>query len=179
MDCFYRVVEKPKKHESHKGMYKGFVMSGHCDVQRDCKLKPIKQYWKSQSKEVVQYIGIAVDEPKRLDRIADTKNKVSLLEKYGYTEEMAKQKCIEYGLLSPIYEFTKRGGCWFCPNARDCELRNLRDNHNHLWQKLLDLENEPNTIGNIWNTLTKTSIHDKDEQFRLEDAQMTIFDFIK
>ena len=91
---------------------------------------------------------------------------------------MAKQKCIEYGLLSPIYDFTKRGGCWFCPNARDCELRNLRDNHNHLWKKLLDLENEPNTIGNIWNTLTKTSIHDKDEQFRLEDAQMTIFDYL-
>ena len=70
------------------------------------------------------------------------------------------------------------GGCWFCPNARDGELRHLYDNHKDLWDKLLDLENEPNTIGNIWNILTKTSIHDKDEQVRLEDAQMTIFDFL-
>ena len=92
---------------------------------------------------------------------------------------MAKQKCIEYGLLSPIYEFTKRGGCWFCPNARDGELRHLYDNHKDLWEYLLNLEDVPNKVGNIWNTLTKTSIHDKDEQFRLEDAQMTIFDFIK
>ena len=84
-------------------------MTGHCDVQRDCKLKPIRDYWKHQKKDVVQYIGIAIDEPKRLDRIAKTKDKVSLLKKYGYTEEMAKTKCIEYGLLSPIYAFTNRG----------------------------------------------------------------------
>ena len=55
------------------------------------------------------------------------------------TEEMAKQKCIEYGLLSPIYEFTNRGGCWFCPNQRYKELRHLRDNHFDLWKRLLDL----------------------------------------
>lgn len=117
-------------------------------------------------------------EPKRLDRIADTENKVSLLEKYGYTEEMAKQKCLGYGLLSPIYEFTSRGGCWFCPNARDCGLKHLRNNHNDLWNKLLELENTPNLIGNKWNTLTKTSIHDKEEQFMWEDRQMNIFDYI-
>lgn len=174
MDCFHHKTIRGKS----VGMKKGFVMSGHCDVQRDCKLKPIKEYWKSQSKEVVQYIGIAVDEPKRINRIADTKNKVSLLEKYGYTEEMAKEKCIEYGLLSPIYEFTNRGGCWFCPNAKDCELRHLRNNHRDLWDKLLELEETPNLIGNKWNTLTQTSIHDKEEQFMWEDRQMNIFDYL-
>lgn len=105
MDCFHHVATKGKR----IGRKLGFPMSGKCLINKDCKLKPIKEYWKSQQKEVVQYIGIAADEPKRLDRIADTENKVSLLEKYGYTEEMAKQKCIEYGLLSPIYEFTNRG----------------------------------------------------------------------
>lgn len=84
MDCFNHRTKKGKR----SGMKKGFVMSGHCDVQRDCKLKPIKEYWKQQQKDVVQYIGIAKDEPKRLERIANTENKVSLLEKYGYTEQM-------------------------------------------------------------------------------------------
>ena len=70
------------------------------------------------------------------------------------------------------------GGCWFCPNARDGELRHLYDSHKDLWKYLLNLEDVPNKVGNIWNTLTKTRIHDKDEQFRLEDAQMTIFDFL-
>ena len=178
IDCFMHIIKKAKKNKNHEGMKKGFVLSGHCDVQRDCKLKPIGEYWKSH-KDDVQYIGIAIDEPKRLERIANTKHKISLLEKYNYTEEMAKQKCIEYGLLSPIYDFTKRGGCWFCPNARDGELRHLFDNHRELWDELLYLEDVPNKVGSIWNTLTKTSIHDKDEQFRLEDAQMTIFDFIE
>lgn len=177
LDCFNR-INQGKKVPSRKGQKYGFPMAGKCKIQGDCKLKPIKEYWKSQNSNVTQYIGIAIDEPKRLDRIAETDRKISLLEKYGYTEEMARQKCIEYGLLSPIYEFTNRGGCWFCPNARDGELRHLFDNHKDLWNTLLDLENEPNTVGNIWNTLTKTSIHEKDEFFRLEDAQMTIFDFL-
>ena len=61
--------------------------------------------------EITQYVGIAIDEPKRLKRLDDGgKNKVSLLEKYGYTEEMAKNLCKKYGLLSPIYNFAPRGG---------------------------------------------------------------------
>lgn len=49
----------------------------------------------------MQYVGIAHDEKKRLARLKD--NQISLLDKYGYTEDMAKVKCLEYGLLSPIY----------------------------------------------------------------------------
>lgn len=178
MDCFYAKNKKPRIHHDRKGKIYGFPVTGKCSIQRDCKLKPINKYWKTH-KDDVQYIGIAIDEPKRLERIANTKHKISLLEKYNYTEEMAKQKCIQYGLLSPIYDFTNRGGCWFCPNAKCKELRNLFDNHRILWDILLDLEDEPDKIAEIFNVITKTSIHDKDEQFRLEDAQMTIFDFIK
>ena len=114
MDVFFHIVENPRKHQDRKGKKSGFAMSGKCNVQRNCKLKPINEYWKLH-KDDVQYIGIAIDEPKRLERIANTKHKISLLEKYNYTEEMAKQKCIEYGLLSPIYDFTKRGGLLVLP----------------------------------------------------------------
>ena len=113
-----------------------------------------------------------------MERIVNSGNKVSLLQKYEYTEQMAYDLCKEYDLLSPIYDFAPRGGCWFCPNARDNELRHLRNCHRDLWDKLLALENEPNLIGNIWNILTKTRIHDKEEQFYWEDQQMTIFDFL-
>lgn len=99
--------------------------------------------------------------------------------KYGYTEQMAFDLCKEYDLLSPIYDFAPRGGCWFCPNARDCELRHLRNNHRDLWDKLLELEETPNLIGNIWNTLTQTSIHDKEEQFFWEDNQINLFDYAR
>jgi len=85
----------------------------------------------------------------------------------------------KYGLLSPIYEFTKRGGCWFCPNARYNELKHLRTYHKDLWKKMLDLENMPNLIGDKWNMLTKTKIHDWEERFCWEERQMSIFDFIE
>ena len=105
--------------------------------------------------------------------------KVSLLEKYGYTEQMAFDLCKKYDLISPIYDFAPRGGCWFCPNARYAELKHLRTHHPDLWNKLLELENESDLIGNMWNVLTKTRIHDWEERFYWEERQMHIFDFIK
>ncbi len=177
MDIFLRQPKKGKRVGT--GMITGFPMAGKCQINRSVKVLPIKRFLKSFGEEFTQYIGIAVDEPIRLDRVVRSANQISLLQKYGYTEQMAFDLCRKCDLLSPVYDFAKRGGCWFCPNARDCELRHLRNNHRDLWNKLLELENTPNLIGNKWNTLTQTSIHDKEEQFMWEDRQMTIFDFIE
>ena len=175
MDCFHHRTVRGKS----KGMKKGFVMSGHCDVQRDCKLKAIKRFWKSIDGDFTQYIGIAIDEPARMERVVKVGNQVSLLKKYGYTEQMAFDLCKKYDLLSPIYEFAPRGGCWFCPNARHAELKHLRTHHPDLWSKLLELENEPDLIGNMWNMLTKTRIHYWEERFYWEERQMNIFDYLR
>lgn len=178
LDCFYQ-IQKRSNVKDRIGKRWGFPMVGKCVINSQCKVKAMRDFLKTMSKNnFVQYIGIAIDEPARLERIADAGNKVSLLKKYGYTEQMAYDLCKKYDLLSPIYDFAQRGGCWFCPNARDAALRHLRNCHRDLWDKLLKLENEPNLIGNIWNTLTKTSIHDKEKQFYWEDQQMKIFDFM-
>ena len=57
-------------------------------------------------------------------------------------------------------------------------MKHLRTRHRDLWNKLLDLEDDPDLIGNMWNTLTKTRIHDWEERFCWEDRQMNIFDFM-
>ncbi len=179
MDCFMHEVRKSTK-PNRNGKKAGFPMSGKCVINRDCKVKAINDFYSTQNKnEIVQYLGIATDEPKRLARIRNLDfPKISLLDKYGYTEKIAYDFCKEYGLLSPIYDFAPRGGCWFCCNARDNELRHLRKCHPELWQRLLALENEPNLIGNMWNILTKTTIHSKEEQFFWEEQQISIFDLI-
>lgn len=46
------------------------------------------------------------------------------------------------GLLSPVYEFARRSGCWFCPNASERELVHLRKHHPELWNRLLELGKE-------------------------------------
>ena len=175
MTCFNHI---PKTSKKWQGMRQGFPMAGKCKVNRDCKIAPIKTALREMG-DYVQYIGIAIDEPIRMRRVAKAGKQVSLLEKYNYTEKMALDLCKKYDLLSPIYDFTPRGGCWFCPNARYAELKHLRTHHPDLWNKLLELENEPDLIGNMWNTLTKTRIHDWGERFYWEERQMNIFDYLK
>lgn len=177
MDIFMREPTRGKHFGT--GKKTGFPMSGKCQINKSVKVLPIKNFLSSIDEEFTQYIGIAVDEPVRMERIVNSGNKVSLLEKYGYTEQMAFDLCKKYDLLSPIYEFTNRGGCWFCPNMRYAQLKHLRTHHRDLWSKLLELENEPDLIGNMWNTLTKTRIHDWEERFYWEERQMNIFDYLK
>lgn len=176
LDVFYHVLKKSSKPE-RIGKKAGFPMAGRCAINRDCKIKPINTYIATKDKKnLVQYIGIAIDEPRRLKRLGD--GKVSLLAKYGYTEEMAMQKAKEYGLASPQYQYSTRGGCWFCPNCGMGELRHLRNEHPELWEELLRLENETDIIGDVWNTRNKTSIHSIEEILFWESRQMNIFDFL-
>lgn len=123
MDCFNHIVSRGKR----KGKRSGFPMAGKCAINRDCKVKPIKDFYKSKNKnEITQYIGIAIDEPERLERLkGGLPKKISLLEKYNYTERMAFELCEKYGLLSPIYNFAPRGGVGSVPmqdivNLRTC-----------------------------------------------------------
>jgi len=181
MDCFNHIVSNPRKNMQNAGKRAGFPMTGKCVINRDCKIKPINTYYKGKDLDkIVQYVGIAADEPKRLKRLSSGKPaKISLLEKYGYTEEMAAELCRKYDLRSPMYDVAKRGGCWFCPNAREPELRHLRTNHKDLWGKLLQMEDEQNLIVGKWNPLTDTSLHDWEERFFWEEQQMNIFDFME
>ena len=59
---------------------------------------------------------------------------------------MATELVKSYGLYSPVYEFTTRNGCWFCPNCRKSEWAQLIERHPELFNKLLDLEKEENII---------------------------------
>lgn len=135
---FNKVVTRSKIPE-RIGKKRGFPLCGRCAINRDSKLPPIKHYYRDNGHTgIMEYLGIAIDEPKRLMKLHEN-NRVSLLEKYQYTEQMAKEKCEQYGLLSPIYEFSDRGGCWFCPNSSDKQLQHIRENHPQLWGDLLEL----------------------------------------
>lgn len=138
-DTFHHIICRGNS----KGQKCGFAMPQHCAVNRDCKVRTLNRYNAMRSKRTVNYIGIAADEPKRLARLDGVKE-ISLLAKYGYTEADAVKLCEKYGLLSPVYSFCKRNGCWFCPNASDRELHHLLLNHPHLFHRLIIWEQEPN-----------------------------------
>lgn len=145
LDCFFRVVTKSKVPERN-GKLCGYPIGGRCVVNRDVKMGAIRKANKIAGPGAVQIIGIAVDEPERLEGIHKRGGQISLLEQYGYTEAMAMQLCRDWGLLSPIYETKARSGCWFCPNARISELARLKETRPDLWAELEKLSYVPNTV---------------------------------
>ena len=169
IQSFYRVLQKG----ASAGKLNAWPLCGRCCIQRDCKLPPIKAYKRTLGPDTVQYIGISADEDERLARL-DGVGRVSLLAKYGKTEKDAAEICKGAGLLSPIYRFAKRNGCFFCPNASMSELRHLRERHRDLWDRLLECQRAPNKATELFNRNYR--IDELDELFRAERLQLSLFD---
>lgn len=138
-DVFHQIFKRGK----NSGKKYGFARARGCFVNRECKMKAFKEYKKQQGSNVVFYIGIAADEQKRLTRL-NNKTEISLLSKYGLTENDAVKLCKKYNLLSPVYEISRRNGCWFCPYAKDKELLHFLKNNGNIFDKLIEWEKENN-----------------------------------
>ena len=183
LSLFYHVIEKTEN-EERKGKYAGWLIGGKCAANRTLKTCPIGEYYKQfDDAEIIQYVGIAADEKERLQRLEGT-NKVSLLQRYGYTERMARDLCEEYNLLSPIYKFSKRGGCWFCPNQKWEEFAHTRKHHPELWAELEKLNKEQNVVsrGFKWGKTLEQVTERVDQEIRNQaaaSAQISIFDFLE
>ena len=114
---------------------------------------------------VITYLGIAADEPPRIERYKDRKEYVLPLVDIGWDEAYCRKWCEENDLLSPIYTTATRGGCWFCHNQGVNQLRLLRKNYPELWQLLLKWDDDsPVTFHADGHT-----VHDFDKRFALED----------
>ena len=98
---------------------------------------------------------------------------MSLLAKYGYTEQMAKQLCATHGLLSPIYTTGTRGGCWFCPNCKIQHFVNLRRNHPELWAELVELSHTPNLCS--YGFKYSLTVQEVEKRMDAHEQQLTLF----
>ncbi len=85
---------------------------------------------------IVQYLGIAADEPERIERHTRPGIVLPLVD-IGWDEAYCRKWCEENDLLSPIYTNAARGGCWFCHNQGIDQLRLLRRDYPELWELLL------------------------------------------
>lgn len=123
----------------NKGRVHGYPQRGMCSINRDCKSAPMNRYIAEKYPGGFKsYKGIAADEPDRLARLSP--NDRSLLAEYGVTEAKAFKMAKKYGLLSPIYDFASRNGCWFCMNQKLPELAHTINVNPRLINKLMGLE---------------------------------------
>lgn len=181
---FNRTIEKSKTPERN-GKIRAFPLGGMCYANRDMKSKALNKFFsKHRGQDYIQYVGIAIDEPRRLESLHKRKGQVSLLEQFGYTEEMAYQLCKKYDLLSPIYKNSKRGGCWFCPNASIKEMAYTKAHYPEMWEELARLSRTPNMVsqGFVYGRTFAEIDQEIDkylEQEYWKAAQMTVFDFME
>ena len=166
---FYRVLQKGQS----AGKLNSWPLCGKCCIQRDCKLPPIRAYMRSLGSGVVQYIGIAYDEQERLTRLEAEKT-ISLLEKYKRPSVTPRTSANGLGSIPRPMRFQDRNGCFFCPNAKERELRHLYECHPDLWARLLECQGAPNKATELFNR--KERFDEIDRRFRYEDAQMSLFD---
>jgi len=168
---FYTKKQKGKR----KGEIYGFpvLIGAWCNGR--LKLDVIHKHLSKLRKKynVIQYIGIAVDEPKR---IKNKPNIIYPLVNLNITEEMAKEICVNNNLYSPLYNSKiHRDGCWFCNKSSLNSLRDIYWNYPSHWKKLLELDKDsPYSFRANGETL-----HDLDKRFKNEYRQFDIFDFIE
>lgn len=134
---FYKI----KQRGNHIGDNYGFPYTIGAWCNDRLKMQPIKEYMRKQTDDVIQYVGIAYDEPKRYERLNHDTH-IAPLYDLKITEAEAMEICKKYDLVSPIYKTSFRGGCWFCPKQRLSQLKWLYKEHNDLWNILRDMEKD-------------------------------------
>ena len=120
-----------------------------------------------QKINIVHYVGIAADEPKRIKKHIDKPNMVLPLVQIGWDEALCGLEAQYMDMLAPTYTDSQlRDGCWFCHNQGIGQLRNLRKNYPDLWALLMKWDSDsPVTFHADGHT-----VHDFDKRFALEDA---------
>ena len=172
---FYHKIGNRSKHPEKVGKYAGFFLGMNC-VGNRLKVRPINNFFKNCG-EHEQIVGIAIDEPERLVRLKNRPNRRSLLAEYNITEEMTYDLCGKYNLLSPTYDSSIRGGCWFCPNQGVKGFTKLARNHPELWNKLKELSQEKNLASQ--NFCYGKTFSQVENQVDTINSQINLFDLIK
>ena len=91
----------------------------------------------------VHYVGIAADEPERLERLAAPK--CSPLAQEGMTETDCLAYCYERGFFWEengirLYDILDRVSCWCCKNKNRKELKAIYQFLPQYWEKLKELQ---------------------------------------
>ena len=132
---YYFLEYMPKRKNPALRQYTGNSWAG--PNNRWCtgrlKINVVNKYLKELKKnyDVVEYIGIAADEPKRV------KHACYPLVEWGMTEKDCLDYCYAHGFdWGGLYEIFHRVSCWCCPLQPLSELRKLYECFPELWKQL-------------------------------------------
>lgn len=116
------------------------------------KLTAINKHYKENygDEVIVEYIGVASDEPQRIEKYRSKKNKTIKL--YPLAEwNMTEQDCLNYCYSNgwnwkengvELYEILDRVSCWCCANKNQKEIKNIMSYLPKYWEKIREYEDK-------------------------------------
>lgn len=176
----YWMLEKPinsKKYGSKKGYGWPSVQCRWCTSEMKIKLmRPYLKELKNQGYNVIQCIGLAADEYKRLERKNNQdKNHRHPLVEWGWSEKICLDYCYSLGYdWGGLYKLFDRVSCWCCPFSGLDELRSLWLHFPEKWKKLEEWESImlADEIGRDFRFKEKTTVFDLSKRFEYEQSRI-------
>ena len=140
----YDMLERPVE-SKQKGKHNGYGWcGGMCRWGTTAKLKALDEY--AESKNAIVYIGIAYDEPLRLEKEIKPYKKHPLFD-MGMQESDCLEYCHRKGFYwyegdVELYSILDRVSCWCCCNKNKKELYNIWRYLPQYWERLKDLQSK-------------------------------------
>ncbi len=159
-------------HEKRNGA-KGYKWCGRmCRWGTTLKQQIFSRYIKEKYKnKIIEYQGIAADEPERLLKNQNKKWEVKYpLAEWEMTEKDALAYCYQKGYSwDGLYNHFDRVSCWCCWNKNLKELKAMYHYYNNMWQDLKSLESK---IGISFKD--NYSLDQLEARFKREGIQMRL-----
>lgn len=115
-----------------------------------------------ESCEIIQYVGIAADEPKRKRDL-----NYPLID-WGMSEADCLKYCYDRGFTwGGLYEHKSRVSCWCCPLQSLKELKYLYQYRPELWSELLRMDESISKLG--YHFQYGVTVADIERRFEVED----------
>ena len=142
---YYMLEHEVKRKKPLPGNPKGYSWAGSKSRWCTSKLKQDLLYkYKTDLNEkydVIEYVGLAVDEQYRLERESNKKHEHPLVD-WNWAEADALRYCYEKGYdWEGLYEIFDRVSCWCCPLQPLEDLKGLWKNFPDLWEELKEMDN--------------------------------------
>lgn len=176
-------IDKPIDSSKYGHEYHGYGWPGmHIRwCTKHLKTQVVDRYLRG--KDVIQCVGLASDEARRIEKPGNRGHRHPLAE-WGWTEEMCLGYCYGKGydwydpsIGKGLYEIFDRTSCWICPFGKVDYYRKLREYYPDLWEtigrweKELEARRLEDGLTNpvTWRYTPRRSWQEMDDRFARED----------
>lgn len=167
---FYKHTKTKGKYKGKNGYYWNSFQNRWCTR---IKIDTIKDYYKSKYPNhlIIEYQGIAYDEPKRITYKVNYRKKIIIYPLYEW--KMTEKDCLNYCYSKGfnfygLYDYFNRVSCYLCPLQGINELRNLYLYFPELWKDMEFLDDKSQNNYRSDYTLDQLKIRFENEKQQLK-----------